>query len=175
MIASLENISIKKSSNWQTKREKLPAKQNLHIWHVMLLQDDPIFSHTFAEKIEKSMNLLIVCKLYPESLKLYLALIARLLVQDKKSTRHNSNVSSQINRFMVLQAGSSHATTAESLNSRLLNVLNCEKKHKKTSIIVVFRNVLVQLTSLLVWRTLQYVAKGKPQCRAKWIVNIMFY
>ena len=55
------------------------------------------FSHTFDEKIEKSMNLLIVCKLYP-------ALLARLLVQDKKSTRHNSNVSSQINRSMVLQA-----------------------------------------------------------------------
>ena len=48
------------------------------------------FSHTFAEKIEKSMNLLIVCKLY-------LALLARLLVQDKKITRHYSNVSSQIN------------------------------------------------------------------------------
>ena len=60
--------------------------------------------------------------------KLYLALLARLLVQDKKSTRHNSNVSSQISCSMVLQAkGSSHATTAESLNSRLLNVLNWGK------------------------------------------------
>ena len=43
------------------------------------------------------MNLLIVCKLYP-------ALLARLLVQDKKNTRNKSNVSSQINRSMVLKA-----------------------------------------------------------------------
>ena len=58
---------------------------------------DKSFSHTFVEKIEKSMNLLIVCKLYPASL-------ARLLIQDKKSMRLNSNVSSQSNRSTVLQA-----------------------------------------------------------------------
>ena len=55
------------------------------------------FSHTFVEKIEKSMNLLIVCKLCPASL-------ARLLIQDKKSTRLNSNVSNQSNHSTVLQA-----------------------------------------------------------------------
>ena len=58
---------------------------------------DRIFSHTLAEKIEKSMNLLIECKLYP-------ALLARLLIQDKKSMRLNSNVSSQSNSSTVLQA-----------------------------------------------------------------------
>ena len=49
------------------------------------------------KRSKKSLNLLIVCKLY-------LALLARLLVQDKKITRHYSNVSSQINCSIVLQA-----------------------------------------------------------------------
>ena len=55
------------------------------------------FSHTFVEKIGKSVNLMPVCKLYP-------ALLVRLLMQDKKSTRLNSNVSSQSNRSTALQA-----------------------------------------------------------------------
>ena len=53
------------------------------------------FSHTFVEMIEKSINLLPVCKLYP-------TLLARLLMKDKKSMRLNSNVSSQSNRSTVL-------------------------------------------------------------------------
>ena len=63
---------------------------------------DIVFSHTFVEKIEKSIHLLPVCKLYPT----LLALLShtRLLMKDKKSTRQNSNVSSQSNRSTVLQA-----------------------------------------------------------------------
>ena len=55
------------------------------------------FSHTctFVEKIEKSMNLLIVCKLCP-------ALLAQLLIQ--KSMRLNLNVSNPSNHSTVLQA-----------------------------------------------------------------------
>ena len=84
------------------------------------------------------MNLLIVCKLYPESLKLYLALLARLLVQDKKTTRHNSNVSSQINRSMVLQA---RLLPCYDSRKTEFNAAKRFKLRKKTSIIVVFRNV----------------------------------
>ena len=64
------------------------------------------FSHTFVEKIEKSIHLLPVCKLYPTLLALlsHTATVARLLMKDKKSTRLNSNVSSQSNRSTVLQA-----------------------------------------------------------------------
>ena len=70
------------------------------LWRLFL---DHVFTQTFVEKIEKSMNLLIVCKLY-------LASLAWLLIQDKKSMQLNLNVSSQSNRSTVLQA------TAESLN-----------------------------------------------------------
>ena len=53
------------------------------------------------------MNLLPVSKLYPTLLALLshtARLLARLLMQDKKSMRLNSNVSSQSNRSTELQA-----------------------------------------------------------------------
>ena len=54
-------------------------------------------SHIPLLKRSKSTNVLIVCKPYPASL-------ARLLIQDKKSMRLNSNVSSPSNHSTVLQA-----------------------------------------------------------------------
>ena len=102
------------------------------------------FSHTFVEKIEKSINLLPVCKLYPT----LLALLSHTASSDKKSTQLNSNVSSQSNRSTVLQA-------------KLLQCYDSGKPEFKAgkrfklrkhqiSDIVFFRNVLVHLTSLLV-------------------------
>ena len=100
------------------------------------------FSH-----IEKSMNLLPVCKLYPTLLDSYLTLLARLLMQDKKSMQLNSNVSSQSNRSTELQA-------------KLLPCYGSGKPIFKAGkrfeycgniklLIVFFRKVSVHLTSLL--------------------------
>ena len=76
---------------------KVANLENIRICHEFEERIDKSFSYTFIEKIEKSMNLLPVCKLYP-------TLLARLLMQDKKSMRLNSNVSSQSNRSTELQA-----------------------------------------------------------------------
>ena len=105
------------------------------------------FSHTLVEKIEKSINLLPVCKLYPTLLAPYPTLLARLLMKDKKSTRLNSNISSQSNRFMVLQA-------------KLLPCYDSGKPEFKAGkrfkycgnikFLTSFSYVLVHLTSLLV-------------------------
>ena len=95
-------------------------------------------------------------------------------MKDKKSTRLNSNVSIQSNRSTVLQAKLLPCYDSGKPGFKAsIKTIKILQKHQISNI-VFFRNFLVHLTSLLVLRTLQYVAKGKPQCRAKCIVNLCF-